>query len=108
MSAPEKMIKESGDKLTAGDKEKIETAVKAVKEALNGTDAGAIKAASEKLNQTWQAVSAELYKDAQQKGPAGATKSDGPEQGEPEAENKKSSKDEGPIIDAEVVDEKKS
>ena len=104
----EKMIKESGDKLTAGDKEKIETAVKAVKEALNGTDAGAIKAASEKLNQTWQAVSAELYKDAQQKGPAGATKSDGPEQGEPEAENKKSSKDEGPIIDAEVVDEKKS
>jgi heat shock 70kDa protein 1/2/6/8 len=105
----EKMLKESGDKLPTGDKEKVEVAVKAVKEALNGTDSAAIKTASEKLNETWQAVSAELYKNAQGGAQAGTTA------GEPQgssgeskaAGDKKSAKDEGPIIDAEVVDEKK-
>ena len=42
-----------------------------VKEALKGSDAAAIKSASEKLNETWQAVSAELYKAAAEKASAG-------------------------------------
>jgi molecular chaperone DnaK len=78
-----------------------------VKEALKGTDAAAIKSASEKLNEVWQAVSTELYKAAAakaqaEKGQAGAQPGAQPE-GEPQAEAKK---DEG-VIDAEVVDEKK-
>jgi len=77
-----------------------------VKEALKGTDAAAIKSASEKLNEVWQAVSTELYKAAAakaqaEKGQAGAQPP--PEGGEPKSEEKK---DEG-VIDAEVVDEKK-
>ena len=42
-----------------------------MKEALKGSDAAAIKSASEKLNEAWQAVSAELYKAAAEKARAG-------------------------------------
>jgi molecular chaperone DnaK len=51
----EKMLKDSGDKLSGGDKEKIEKAVADVKESLKGSDTAAIKGASEKLNEAWQA-----------------------------------------------------
>ena len=101
----EKMLKETGDKISGDDKAKIEKAVADVKEALKGSDAAAIKTTSEKLNEVWQAVSAELYKAAAAK--AQAEKGQGqppPEGGEPKSEEKK---DDGPIIDAEVVDEKK-
>ena len=81
-----------------------------VKEALKGSDSTAIKSASEKLNEAWQAVSTELYKAASEKARAGQQKGQpgsqpGPEDGGPQPEDGK--KDEGPIIDAEVVDEKK-
>jgi molecular chaperone DnaK len=108
----EKMLKDNKDKISDSDKGKIETAVNEVKEALKGSDAAAIKAASEKLNEAWQAVSAELYKAASEKAKAGK----GPEGGQPGPEagaeggsggEKKGGDDEGPIIDAEVVDEKK-
>ena len=100
----EKMLKENADKVSADDKAKIEKAVEAVKEALKGTDAEAIKKSSESLNEAWQAVSAELYKAAAakaqaEKAQAGEAKSDDPKAS--------STKEEGPIIDAEVVDEKK-
>jgi len=107
----EKMLKENADKISGDDKAKIEKAIGEVKEALKGSDASAIKSASEKLNEAWQAASAELYKAAAEKARASKTQqqqaqpeSDG---GEAKAEPKKGGKDEGPIIDAEVVDEKK-
>jgi molecular chaperone DnaK len=104
----EKMLKDNADKISGDDKGKIEKAVAEVKEALKGSDAAAIKAAAEKLNEAWQAVSAELYKagaaKAQaEKGQAGGQP--GQAQGEPKSDDKQ--KDEG-VIDAEVVDEKKS
>jgi molecular chaperone DnaK len=99
----EKMLKENADKMAAGDKDKIESAIKDVKEALKGSDVEAIRAANDKLNEAWQAVSAELYKAASQKGPS-AGPAPGGSQPEPEQDKKS---DEGPIIDAEVVDEKK-
>jgi molecular chaperone DnaK len=106
----EKLLKESADKLSADDKGKIETAMNAVKEALKGTDAAAIKSTSEKLNEVWQAISTELYKAAAAKAQAEKGQGAGqpgaqpqPEGGEPKSEEKK---DEG-VIDAEVVDEKK-
>src|SRR6266849_5900110 len=67
----EKMLKDNQDKISADDKGKIETGVTAVKEALKGTDSAAIKSAAEKLNEVWQAVSAELYKAAAEKARAG-------------------------------------
>ncbi len=102
----EKMLKDTGDKISGDDKAKIEKAVADVKEALKGSDSAAIKSAAEKLNEAWQAVSAELYKAAAAKAQAEKSKSAG---GEPKAEEAKSDdkkKDEG-VIDAEVVDEKK-
>ena len=59
-------------------KSKIESAVADVKEALKGSDAAAIKSASEKLNEAWQAVSAELYKAASEKAQAGKAQAGGP------------------------------
>jgi molecular chaperone DnaK len=103
----EKMLKDNADKIGGNEKSKLEEAIGQVKEALKGGDITAIKSASEKLTEVWQGVSAELYKAAsekaragQQQGPAGGPGS----QGAPPEEGKK---DEGPIIDAEVVDEKK-
>ena len=101
----EKMLKDTGDKISGDDKAKIEKAVADVKEALKGSDSAAIKSAAEKLNETWQTVSTELYKAAAAKAQAekGQTQPQ-PEGGEPKSDDKK--KDEG-VIDAEVVDEKK-
>jgi len=107
----EKMLKESADKISGDDKGKIESAVNEVKEALKGSDASAIRSAADKLNEAWQSVSAELYKAASEKAragrgqPGGGQPGAGPEEGgEPHRGEKK---EEGPIIDAEVVDEKK-
>ena len=104
----EKMLKDFADKISGNDKSRIEGAIAEVKEALKGTEADPIRAATEKLNEAWQSVSDELYKAAAEKakaskaqahaGPAGG--------GEAPAEDKKGP-DEGPIIDAEVVDDKK-
>ena len=71
----------------------------------------AIRTANDQLNEAWQSASAELYKQAQQQqaqagGAPGAEPAPGaaPEGGEPAGDQKS---DEGPIIDAEVVDDKK-
>jgi molecular chaperone DnaK len=102
----EKMLRENADKIPAPDKSKIEAALNEVKDALKGSDPAALKSSVEKLNQAWQAVSEILYKAAADKAKAGAAGA-GPG---PEAQAQDSGadkKDEGPIIDAEVVDEKK-
>src|SRR5579872_3746806 len=103
----EKMLKDNKDKISEADNTKIETAVNEVKEALKGTDNAAIKTASEKLNEAWQSVSAELYKAAAEKAKAGKGQPGGQPGPEPGAAPEGGKKDEGPIIDAEVVDEKK-
>src|SRR5262249_25976363 len=107
----EKMLKDSAEKISGSDKSKIEDAIKEVKEALKGQDTSAIRSASEKLNEAWQAVSAELYKAASEKARAerggGQPGGGGPETGGSQAGPEGGKKDEGPIIDAEVVDEKK-
>ena len=102
----EKMMKDNADKISAEDKGKLETAANAVKEALKGTDSAVIKTASEKLNETWQAVSTELYK-AADKTRAGKAPGGGQSGNQPEAEhnNDDRKKEEAPVIDAEVVDE---
>jgi molecular chaperone DnaK len=101
----EKLLKDNADKVSADDKAKLETAIAAAKEALKGTDAAAIKAASEKLNEVSQAVGAELYKAAAEKAQGEKAQASGQPGGEaPKSDDKK--KDDG-VIDAEVVDEKK-
>jgi len=104
----EKMLRENADKISGSDKTRIEDAIKAVREALKGSDTGAIKTASERLNEAWQAVSAELYKAAAEKAKASKSQAAGDSsRAEAGASDDGSKKDDGPIIDAEVVDEKK-
>jgi molecular chaperone DnaK len=103
----EKLLKESADKLSADDKGKIEAAMNAVKEALKGSDAAAIKSSSEKLNEVWQAVSTELYKAAAAKAQAEKAQAGGQPGAQPEGEAKSEEKKDEGVIDAEVVDEKK-
>jgi len=102
----EKMLKDNADKISAADKSKIEQAVNDVKAALKGSDMAALKSSSEQLNQAWQAVSAELYKAAAEKARAGKAQADKAKPTDaPPAEG--AGKGEGPIIDAEVVDDNK-
>jgi len=83
--------------------------VASVKDALKGGDAAAIRSALDKLNGSLQTASAGMY----QKEPGAGTEqasagSGGPgtSDGSAKAGQSKSG-DQGPIIDAEVVDEKK-
>jgi molecular chaperone DnaK len=107
----EKMLKDNGDKLSGDAKSKIEKATNDLKEALKGSDSAAIQSAADKLNEAWSSVSEELYKQAGAQAGAGA-RAGGPEAGGTSTgstgERAGGSKEEGPIIDAEVVDEKKS
>jgi len=101
----EKMLKDNADKISGDSKSKLENSIAAAKEALKGSDTGAIKSASEKLNEAWQTVSAELYKAASEKAKAGSQTA-GTETGSTSEPKGEAKKDEG-VIDAEVVDEKK-
>lgn len=109
----EKLLNESGDKISSESKSKIENAVNEVKEALKGEDTDKIKSATENLNQAWQTVSSEMYQQASQQGAQGAAGAEGgAETGQGESESSSGSRgssgksDEG-VIDAEVVDDDK-
>ncbi len=65
----EKILDEMGDKLDAGDKGAIDSALNRVKDALKGTDSQAIKDATEELKKAFYAASEKLYGQAGQAGP---------------------------------------
>ena len=70
----EKTLSEVGDKISAEDKNKVQSGIDNLKEKLKGEDTAAIKAATEELQQAFFAVSEKLY---QQANPQGA----GPDMG---------------------------
>ena len=72
-----KSLTEHGDKLDTGDKEKIETAIKDVEEALKTDDKDAIEAKTATLMTASQKLGEKMYADAQQA--AGAAASAQPE-----------------------------
>ena len=100
----DKLLKENGDKLDSAAKSKIEDAVKQAREALAGADPEKIRTTRDALNEAVQGASEQLYKAAAEKAQATKTASAGPAPG---GEAKPDTKDQGPVIDAEVVDEKK-
>ncbi|MDZ4708333.1 MAG: molecular chaperone DnaK [Saprospiraceae bacterium] len=57
----EKQLKEYGDKLSAGNKSNIETALGALKEAHKSQNIEQLDKATENLNTAWQAASQEIY-----------------------------------------------
>ena len=57
----EKTLQELGDKVSAEDKQNIESKVNALKEVKDGADLEAIKKAMDELNQAFYAVSSKMY-----------------------------------------------
>jgi molecular chaperone DnaK len=62
----EKTVKELGDKVPAEDREEVEKDVAEVREALKGDDTERIKAASDKLMESFQKVGQAVYQQQQQ------------------------------------------
>ncbi|OJF76915.1 MAG: molecular chaperone DnaK [Treponema sp. CETP13] len=108
--ATEKSLKELGDKVSKEDKEKIEEASAALKEALKGDDTEDIKAKTKALQEASYKIAEEVYKQqAAQQGAAGA----GPQASTSDANAESASAEKGPDkgsaddVDYEVVDDDK-
>ena len=67
----EKTLGELGDKISADEKAKIQSAVDHLKEVNKGTDVEAIKAATDEVQKAFYAVSEKLYQQAGPQGQAG-------------------------------------
>jgi molecular chaperone DnaK len=92
-----KSLSEHGDKLDAGEKDKIEAAVKDLEEALKGEDKAAIDAKTEALMTASQKLGEKVYADMQaQQAAAGAAA--GAAEAKPQDDN---------VVDAEVKEVKK-
>jgi len=75
--ATEKSMKELGEKVAPADKQKIEEASAALKQALSGDDTDLIKAKTEELKQASYKIAEEVYKQQQAAGPQGTAGSEG-------------------------------
>jgi len=109
----EKQLKELGDKIPADKRKPVENAIAAVRDAINRNDTDAIKRAYDDLQNKFQDVSAELYKQAsaQAQPPPGPGRT-GPQAGgrpEPRQGGETKRGGNGDVVDAEfeVVDEDK-
>jgi molecular chaperone DnaK len=94
----EKQLRELGDKVPADQKQSLEEAIKKVRDSLAGEDVEAMKQAMEELQNRFQSISADLYKQA-----AASQSTPPPESGGT------ADKGEEKVVDAdfEVVDEDK-
>ncbi len=101
--AAEKMLKEMADKISASDKQAVESAASEVKQALEKNEVGAIKSAMEKLTAAQHKMAETLYKQAAPgtgAGSGGGGSDPGAGQGDSGGAPPKSD-----VIDAEVVDD---
>ena len=93
----EKLLKDQGDKFEGDEKEKVESALTALKESLAGSDLESIKNSTEALLTASQSFSQRLYEEASKAdagAPGGATGAPADEPSDDE------------VVDAEIVDEK--
>ncbi len=100
--AAEKFLKENGEKLSDDTKNALEKAMEDSKEQLQGSDLEAIKTANEKLQEAVQTAAGEAYKATTE-----AEQEDAAETPEDNDEPSGEKKDDGPVVEAEVVDEDK-
>jgi molecular chaperone DnaK len=96
----ERQLKDLADAVDATSKEEIEGHIKAVREALTGTDPAEISALTETLQTSFHKVSEAMYEKAQQDAANATNGSAGPADGSTDAEED--------VVDAEVVDEPKA
>jgi len=107
----EKQLKELGDKISGDKKKQVEDAIAAVRDAINRNDADAMKRTYDELQNKFQEISAELYKQASaQAGPQpGGPAPEAQPQGGAEEGAGPAKRGEGDVVDAEfeVVDDDK-
>ena len=99
----EKMLQDAGDKLPASEREPLESAIAAVKKALESDDTAALTEAMEQLTSSQHKAAETMYKQSSETQPPtepGAPDSAG-------ADGESSGASEGEVIDAEVVEDKK-
>ncbi|TCC55914.1 molecular chaperone DnaK [Kribbella pittospori] len=94
----EKFLSENEDKVPDDVKTEVKDGVAELKKALEGEDADAIKAASEKLAQSSQKMGAAMYANAQAAG-------GGSEESATADDSANSSSNDDDVVDAEIVDE---
>jgi molecular chaperone DnaK len=101
--ATEKSLKELGDKIPAATRSDLEAKVKAVRDALNGSDVAAVKSTTETLMQASHRMAEEAYKAAggAQGGPGAASPETGSQPGEQAGGAKKDD-----VVDAEFEEQK--
>jgi len=102
----ERMLKDTGDKLSASEKSAIESAMESVKKAMAGSDSAAIQRALDELTAAQHKAAESLYRQqasgaAGGGGPTGGAGASSESGGGQSADQKS-----GDVIDAEVVDEK--
>jgi len=96
----EKQLAEYGDKVGADTRRKVEDALGGVKDALKGTDAAAIRSATEKLASEAQAMGQAIYADS-----AGRSAGPPPGGGESSGESSSGKREGENVVDAEIVDD---
>jgi molecular chaperone DnaK len=101
----EKLLKDQGEKFEGTEKEDVETALAAVKDALNGTNIEAIKDTTEKLIGVSQSFSQRLYEQASQTQSAPSGDGSGGSDGSAGADGTGQAGSDDEVVDAEIVDE---
>jgi molecular chaperone DnaK len=93
--AAERMIKDAGDKISAAERQPVESAIEDLKKAIEKNDVAEMKRGMEALNAAQHKVAEALYRAAQASGAGAASGSAGTQQS--------SGSNTGDVIDAEVV-----
>ena len=103
--AAERMLKDNGDKLSASDKQPIESAIEDLKRAIEKNDVAEMKRTMDALNSAQHKAAEAMYKAASAGSAAGGSGASGGASGSSGAGS--SSNASGDVIDAEVVEEEK-
>jgi molecular chaperone DnaK len=103
----EKLLKEQGEKVTGDERTKIEDALKALKDALAGTDIDAVRRAHEVLIAASQEFAQRLYASAQQEQAQGGAAGAG-QAGAAGAAGGAHHQSDEEVADAEIVDDERS
>ena len=101
----EKLLKDQGEKFEGTEKDDVESALAAVKDALNGTNIEVIKDTTEKLVGVSQSFSQRLYEQASQDQGAPSTDGSGGSGGSAGADGTGQAGSDDEVVDAEIVDE---
>ena len=107
MYSTERSMRDFGDKISPEDKNKIETAIKNLKDVLDSSDVQKIKDNKDALEKAAHVLSEEMYKQAQQEPDTGNEDTAADNHDHPSQSSEKNSSDNNNVedVDFEVVDE---